>query len=127
MIPAAPALACSCIGPTIFSAYRGHDEVFPGRVLSVVLDRTGEYPREFARIGVTATFKGAASGKVEILKVSSASPGVVYQTDGALTSWVKVKNPTHSQTEGRAELFEHRRGPEPRPRRKAVPPVLALG
>jgi ATP-dependent DNA ligase len=31
-----------------------------------------------------------------------------YQADG-LTSWLKVKNPTYSQAEGRHELFENGR------------------
>ncbi len=34
--------------------------------------------------------------------------GGSYCTDGRLTSWVKVKNPSYSQMEGRAELFEQR-------------------
>ncbi len=29
-----------------------------------------------------------------------------YQGDGRSTSWVKIKNPSYSQAEGRAELFE---------------------
>jgi len=29
-----------------------------------------------------------------------------YQSDGRSTSWVKIKNPSYSQAEGRAELFE---------------------
>jgi len=32
-----------------------------------------------------------------------------YRADGTQTSWVKIKNPTYSQAEGRAELFEKRR------------------
>jgi len=32
-----------------------------------------------------------------------------YQDGGRSTSWVKVKNPTYSQAEGRAELFEGRK------------------
>ena len=40
----------------------------------------------------------------------------VYQTNHAITSWLKVKNPHYSQAEGRAELFEQRRSPERRPR-----------
>jgi hypothetical protein len=32
-----------------------------------------------------------------------------YRTDGAQTSWIKVKNPTYSQAEGRHALFEKRR------------------
>jgi len=36
--------------------------------------------------------------------------GGTYQSDGAATSWVKFKNPTYTQAEGRAELFESRRG-----------------
>lgn len=31
-----------------------------------------------------------------------------YRADGAKTSWVKIKNPTYSQAEGRRELFEKR-------------------
>ena len=49
-----------------------------------------------------------------------------YQSDGAATSWVKFKHPGYSQIEGRAELFEQRRSPETRPRRKAPAPRLLL-
>jgi len=38
----------------------------------------------------------------------------IYQTDGRAISWVEVKNPTYSQAEGRAELFEHGRGRRPK-------------
>ena len=31
-----------------------------------------------------------------------------YQTDGRSTSWVKIKNPSYSQSEGRAELFDRK-------------------
>lgn len=34
----------------------------------------------------------------------------LYSLDPRVTSWVKVKNPTYSQGEGRAELF-HRSTP----------------
>ena len=33
-----------------------------------------------------------------------------YRTNGSQTSWIKVKNPTYSQAEGRLELFEKRNG-----------------
>ena len=33
-----------------------------------------------------------------------------YHADGATTSWLKVKNPTYSQMEGRHELFDGRGG-----------------
>ena len=29
-----------------------------------------------------------------------------YGMDGSRTSWIKIKNPHHSQAEGRRELFE---------------------
>jgi len=45
-----------------------------------------------------------------------------YQSDGRTTSWVKVKNRTYSQAEGRAELFEGERAGRPRAR----PPELRL-
>ena len=48
----------------------------------------------------------------------------VYQTNATATSWVKVKNPSYSQAEGRAELFEQRRSPEPRPRKLAAPRLV---
>ena len=32
-----------------------------------------------------------------------------YQTDGLCTSWIKIKNPGHSQREGRHGLFASRR------------------
>ena len=49
-----------------------------------------------------------------------------YQSDGRATSWLKIKNPGYSQTEGRHELFASQRG-EWRPHRmKAIPPALAL-
>ena len=50
-----------------------------------------------------------------------------YQCDGAATSWVTFKNPAYSQAVGRAELFEQRRSPETRPRRKALAPRPAVG
>jgi bifunctional non-homologous end joining protein LigD len=37
-----------------------------------------------------------------------------YRSDGRKTSWVKIKNLTYSQAEGRAELFEKRRNGERR-------------
>ena len=37
-----------------------------------------------------------------------------YRTDGAQTSWVKIKNTDYSQAEGRHELFETRRSGERR-------------
>jgi bifunctional non-homologous end joining protein LigD len=37
-----------------------------------------------------------------------------YGSDPTKTSWVKIKNPTYSQAEGRHELFERRRKMEPR-------------
>jgi bifunctional non-homologous end joining protein LigD len=36
-----------------------------------------------------------------------------YFTDGATTSWLKVKNAEYSQAIGRHELFAERRGPRP--------------
>ena len=33
-----------------------------------------------------------------------------YCSDGAHSSWVKIKNPTYSQAESRHELFEKRNG-----------------
>lgn len=50
----------------------------------------------------------------------------IYQGDSTVTSWIKVKNPTYSQAEGRHELFEQRRSPEPRPRRTLTAPTLLL-
>src|SRR5438477_99355 len=41
-----------------------------------------------------------------------------YHTDGTKTSWIKVKNPTYTQAEGRHEFFEDRA--ESRPRWKPV-------
>ena len=43
-----------------------------------------------------------------------------YHTDGATTSWLKIKNPTYSQAEARHELFARRRPVDrhvPTPRR----------
>jgi len=48
-----------------------------------------------------------------------------YRTDGRQTSWIKVKNPTYSQAEGRHELFEKRRGGERRYERVRRELVLA--
>jgi bifunctional non-homologous end joining protein LigD len=45
-----------------------------------------------------------------------------YHVDGARTSWVKIKNPTYTQAEGRHEFFEER--PESRPRWK--PPAYRM-
>jgi ATP-dependent DNA ligase len=36
--------------------------------------------------------------------------GGMYRSDGWATSWVKFKNRNYSQADGRAELFESRRG-----------------
>lgn len=49
----------------------------------------------------------------------------VYQSGGASTSWVKVKNPEYSQVTGRRELFEAFRGTVSR-RRGAGRPRLVL-
>jgi bifunctional non-homologous end joining protein LigD len=46
-----------------------------------------------------------------------------YQTNGAGTSWFKIKNPRYSQAEGRRELFERREG---LPRRRYTAPILSL-
>lgn len=40
--------------------------------------------------------------------------GGPYHTDGAKTSWVKIKNPTYTQAEGRHEFFENRAESRPR-------------
>ena len=37
-----------------------------------------------------------------------------YSADPQRTSWLKIKNPTYSQAEGRGELFEKRNGGERR-------------
>ena len=50
----------------------------------------------------------------------------VYQSNHAITSWLKVKNPNNSQAEGRAELFEQRRSPESRPRQRLAAPTFTL-
>jgi ATP-dependent DNA ligase len=47
-----------------------------------------------------------------------------YSQDARGTSWVKIKNPTYSQIEGRHELFE-RRG-DRSPRAESLRPFLAL-
>ena len=47
-----------------------------------------------------------------------------YRGDGAQTSWIKVKNRTYSQAEGKHELFEKRRSGEGR--RKWVRRELVL-
>lgn len=46
-----------------------------------------------------------------------------YHSDGRATSWLKVKNPEYSQTEGRHELFDTRRE---RPMLRMKLPDLAL-
>ena len=43
-----------------------------------------------------------------------------YQSDGRSTSWVKIKNPSYSQAEGRAELFDGKS------RARSVTPQLSL-
>jgi bifunctional non-homologous end joining protein LigD len=40
--------------------------------------------------------------------------GGPYHTDGAETSWVKVKNPAYTQAEGRHEFFDDRSASRPR-------------
>ena len=47
-----------------------------------------------------------------------------YQTAGR-TSWLKLKNPSYSQMEGRHDLFEARQSPI-RPRRNRQPLSLVL-
>jgi len=39
--------------------------------------------------------------------VGKWAPGS-YRADSRASSWVKIKNPTYSQMEGRAELFDRR-------------------
>jgi len=48
-----------------------------------------------------------------------------YQSDGRVTSWVKIKNPAYSQMDGRRELLEARRM-EPRRRGRLAAPELSL-
>jgi ATP-dependent DNA ligase len=48
-----------------------------------------------------------------------------YRSDGAQTSWVKIKNSTYSQAEGRGELFEKRNNGERRDQRITRELVLA--
>jgi bifunctional non-homologous end joining protein LigD len=47
-----------------------------------------------------------------------------YSTDARSTSWVKIKNRSYSQMEGRSELFERRI--RSRSRASVAPPVLLL-
>jgi bifunctional non-homologous end joining protein LigD len=49
-----------------------------------------------------------------------------YETDGVSTSWVKVKNPTYSQMEGRREVFETRTDRRRRSRAGWQQPTLRL-
>jgi ATP-dependent DNA ligase len=49
-----------------------------------------------------------------------------YETDGASTSWLKVKNPQYSQMVGRREVFEARRDRRQSRRRDWSAPVLRL-
>jgi ATP-dependent DNA ligase len=51
--------------------------------------------------------------------------GGPYQTDGASTSWFKIRNPTYTQAEVRRELFEQRRE-GPARRGPWTAPVLRL-
>jgi hypothetical protein len=65
---------------------------------------------------------------IAILKESLGStPAARIKSDGTATSWLKIKHARYSQAEGRAELFEQRRSPERRTRRKAPSPTLVLG
>ena len=50
----------------------------------------------------------------------------IYQPDNVRTSWIKVKNSAYTQLEGRAELFEARRGRLEGPKRRIAPPTLVL-
>jgi ATP-dependent DNA ligase len=49
------------------------------------------------------------------------------ETDGASTSWLKIKNPEYSQKVGRREVFEARRDQGQRRRPDWRAPVLRLG
>src|SRR5262245_65129043 len=49
-----------------------------------------------------------------------------YQRDGVSTSWIKVKNPHHSQAEGRYELLDQRVDQRHAHRRSGRAPVLSL-
>jgi bifunctional non-homologous end joining protein LigD len=51
--------------------------------------------------------------------------GGTYQSDGAGTSWFKIKNPRYSHAEGRRQLFEQRREGAPR-RGPSRAPALRL-
>jgi hypothetical protein len=77
--PAAPAVACSCIGGPLFAGYRSSTDVFTGRVLSVRRDPTSEYQREIARIAVQDVFKGTASGEVEIAGYTGGMCGYPFK------------------------------------------------
>ena len=48
-----------------------------------------------------------------------------YLCDGTSTSWVKIKNPSYSQMDGRAEFFEQRGGTKLKARNAAPQLVLA--
>jgi bifunctional non-homologous end joining protein LigD len=52
--------------------------------------------------------------------------GGIYWSDAGATSWVKFKNPGYTQAEGRAELFESRRGRIEGPQRRVRAPKLVL-
>ena len=49
-----------------------------------------------------------------------------YEDDGVSTSWLKTKNPSYSQWEGRRELFEERRDRRQHSRRDWRAPILRL-
>ena len=57
--------------------------------------------------------------------VGKFAPGV-YRCGGSESSWLKVKNPTYSQMDGRHELFETRREKSPLRRSPVVRPRLVL-
>lgn len=49
-----------------------------------------------------------------------------YQTDGRCTSWIKIKNPTYSQMEGRHDLFASRSPDGARRQGRPTRPELRL-
>jgi bifunctional non-homologous end joining protein LigD len=79
-------------------------------------------PMEHVQARGVDLFRAACEHDLEGI-VGKWLPGC-YSRDARATSWVKVKNPTYTQLDGRRELFESRRSAAPRPR--ASVPALVL-
>jgi len=62
--------ACTCAGGFAFAAYARSDEIFTGRVVTIMRDPTSQFQRLIVRVRVAESIKGSAAGEVEVISGS---------------------------------------------------------